>query len=173
MMSNIEIEMEKVLLEAAACLDRRAAMGSTIAMVVFVVTLICWSLAVPFFFLPHLPSSNLTTVLILLALGVITSGGITLGAVKAVGGEVLELRDVIGEFSKDRINIGNEWVKAATDFRKAKVSRYKGGCMYVVLLHKNGGELRIFPSGKDAPPLMYKVEYCRLCERIRSIFTNL
>lgn len=165
--------MEKVLLEAAACLDRRAAMGSTIAMVAFVVTLICWSLAVPFFFLPQLPASNLTTVLILLALGVITSAGLTVAAVKAAGGEVLELRDVVGEFSEDRINIGNEWIKAATDFRKVKVSRYKGGCMYVVLLHKNGGELRIFPSCKGAPPLTHNVEYCRLCERIRSIFTNL
>lgn len=165
--------MEKVLLQAAACLDRRAAMGSTLAMVVFVVTMSCWSLAVPFVFLPHLPSTSLTAVLILVALGMITSAGLTLAAFKAVGGKVLELHEVVGEFSEERINIGNQWVKATTDFRKIKVSRYKGGCMYVVLLQNNGGELRLFASAKAVPAHLYDAEYCRLCERIRCIFTNL
>lgn len=159
-------------------LDERAYWASRLGTAVGYIMLLSWCMAIPFIFLKNFHAQllrinhELPTIatFALIPVGAIISLGLALFTKKMIGGQRFELSNVPAEFSQEFIKIGDNLSVPTDDIRKARVAKYKHGCIEVSVRMKDGGQIRIRPTtvSEHLGIEIQRTKYCELCEIIRS-----
>lgn len=163
--------MEKLQLANIVWLDQRASIARKVGLLIFIASILCWVLFLPYLIKHNFLISSSSYILVLL-LGVAIIGGLAAVIVRLLGGNCSEVNDVVADFSARGIRIEGWRSLDKKDIKKIKIEKYKDGCIHVIVRTSIGDEIRLSPSTQSHDASTRRDEYCRLCEFIRTLLTK-